>query len=862
MVHALCRPYLSVFTAVLLLSGCGFHAGSKPQAPVSLAAVTGTWIAPGTGLILRIEADALQTFYHTRATCAAGLRFASLAEAGQYLRDVRVETGVAELSLIPAGGAETDRIYFARAQALPQSCHGVDVAASFDPESTFQHFWHAFNDYYPFFAQRGVDWQQRYTQHRPRVTATTTQTQLFDLLTEMLSPLDDGHVSLVVATGELKKGYSPGVPRDWKVTANLARGGDRSGRAAVINYFNRRLETAHIDGDLALVESDGGAPAMVWGRLDGNVGYLQINQMQGFAPRRDDLLLNTAADLAAVEKVMDGVLDDLHGVTALVVDVRFNGGGADSIALAIAGRFADQKRLVFAKEKYNRGRATARAETYLQPHSGRRLQVPVALITGPDTASAAEIFTLALRQLPNVTHIGQPTRGILSDILDFTLASGWELGLSHEVYYDAGGRVHEAVGIVPDRRVPVTSFNGAVWGMFPAVTQALAGFDIDISLSATEFSVRLQTLMGDALVPGLAAAWVSDSAVLATHAAGYADIGKARKVTARTPFNLASVSKTFIGVAVAQAVEQGLIALDTRMGDLPMPLRVDSPNTPGADITLQHLVSHTAGIKDSDVYFCGYYIEQSKASLAAAMGMLDCPTPVRTEQAVFLADYLQRGGSLYDAAENFLAAPAGAVHFYSNVGAALASRMLAVATRTDFETWTERNIFTPLRMRDTHWFNSRFDGGGERPAVRYVIDGDKPVPLPEYALATWADGGLKSSAADMARYLLAIVRGGELDDRRIADAASVDAMLSPQTELPTLQGSQGIFWVNDGFLFGHDGSDPGATTQMFYDQYHDMGFVLLVNVSDLMDDNKALERRLRALVRLVYRRGLALRRDQ
>lgn len=86
----------------------------------------------------------------------------------------------------------------------------------------------------------------------------------------------------------------------------------------------------------------------------------------------------------------------------------------------------------------------------LQPQGGPVLSQPVILLTGPLTASAAEIFTLAMRELPQVTVLGAPTAGALSDILDVSLPNGWTLGLSHQRYLDARGALFEATGIPPD----------------------------------------------------------------------------------------------------------------------------------------------------------------------------------------------------------------------------------------------------------------------------------------------------------------------------------------------------------------------------------------------------------------------------
>ena len=64
---------------------------------------------------------------------------------------------------------------------------------------------------------------------------------------------------------------------------------------------------------------------------------------------------------------------------------------------------------------------------------------------------------MLMRSLPQVTHIGEPTNGALSDVLEKELPNNWEFTLSNEVYRDANGQAFEAVGIPPTIAVPALS---------------------------------------------------------------------------------------------------------------------------------------------------------------------------------------------------------------------------------------------------------------------------------------------------------------------------------------------------------------------------------------------------------------------
>jgi carboxyl-terminal processing protease len=72
------------------------------------------------------------------------------------------------------------------------------------------------------------------------------------------------------------------------------------------------------------------------------------------------------------------------------------------------------------------------------------------------TYSGAEIFTMATMRFANVTRVGEPTAGALSDVLPFKLPNGWEIGLSNERYFASDGVVYEDRGVPPHLPAPMT----------------------------------------------------------------------------------------------------------------------------------------------------------------------------------------------------------------------------------------------------------------------------------------------------------------------------------------------------------------------------------------------------------------------
>ena len=65
-----------------------------------------------------------------------------------------------------------------------------------NPEENFEALWITFRDRYPFFELRDVDWDRQYEIYRPRVSSSTSDTELYDIFCQMLEPLNDGHVEI------------------------------------------------------------------------------------------------------------------------------------------------------------------------------------------------------------------------------------------------------------------------------------------------------------------------------------------------------------------------------------------------------------------------------------------------------------------------------------------------------------------------------------------------------------------------------------------------------------------------------------------------------------------------------------------
>jgi carboxyl-terminal processing protease len=429
-----------------------FHESNDPDE------LNGVWRSRGYGWLLSIGNGRTQIYDEGKDQCIidpeSDDELATLSEglvinsAGQTIR-------------LPLGDASY--LYtFDKIDGLPEKCR---TRPDSDPAAVLESFIDIFNRHYAFFSERKIDWHMMADVTRKSITTKTTNEELLDVVQNVISKFDDDHVSLVAKIGGETMTFNTGA---GKTLGALALQAEREH----INHhemFKRWLK-AIWSNDIGkrLLNGKGWSRAndkIRYGLIDGQIGYLSIRSMGEFLSDNSD---NESGDLEAVEKAMDDAIAKFKGARAVVVDLAINDGGFDKVARRIAGRFATKRTLGYFKYAGD-SKSDKPQAVYIEPSKKRRYTGPVYLITSDVTVSAAEILTLSMRALPNVTHVGEATRGSLSDQLWKPLPNGWSLSLSNEVYLDAEGKRWEGVGIPPDVPLALFSSQDVTTGYLKAV---------------------------------------------------------------------------------------------------------------------------------------------------------------------------------------------------------------------------------------------------------------------------------------------------------------------------------------------------------------------------------------------------------
>ena len=309
-------------------------------------------------------------------------------------------------------------VYLVTLLPLFVSCVDTDEQSD-TPTGNFEALWQIIDEHYCFFDYKqheyGLDWNAVYNKYKVRVSDYMTTEQLFEVLTDMLAELRDGHVNL---------GSSMDYGRYW------------AWHEAYPQNFSDTLERRYLGTDYKI------AAGMKYRVLDDNIGYIRYESfLQGVG-----------------EGNLDDCLTYLALCRGLIIDIRNNGGGELTIAEKLAGRFVQEKTLVsYMQHKTGKGHNdfSSLEPRYLEPSSNIRWHKPVCVLTNRSVFSAANDFAVIMHTLPNVKLVGDHTGGGSGMPMTNSLPNGWSVRYSACPMYDAKKQQTE-FGIDPDIKAALT----------------------------------------------------------------------------------------------------------------------------------------------------------------------------------------------------------------------------------------------------------------------------------------------------------------------------------------------------------------------------------------------------------------------
>lgn len=176
------------------------------------------------------------------------------------------------------------------------------------------------------------------------------------------------------------------------------------------------------------------------GRWDDGIGYIAIDSWD-------------SSQRGAVEKAYEA-LGKLHDARAIIIDVRANGGGDETLAQGFAGCFVDEP-VLYAKSKLvdpeTESGFGAVLDRTLEPNVSRpKYEGPVVVLSGPVVMSSCEAFVLMMKAAPRATVVGGTTQGSSGNPKSYDLGNGVTVWVPSWESLTPDGEPFEGKGIEPD----------------------------------------------------------------------------------------------------------------------------------------------------------------------------------------------------------------------------------------------------------------------------------------------------------------------------------------------------------------------------------------------------------------------------
>ena len=303
----------------------------------------GLWQQEGYGRIVELEDSLIHVYDICKTNCAVSFS----EEILDFGRIIEVSN---DLLIIKHG---IDRWRFKKINQLPKLCEGDIKGRKNDPIFNFEVFWNTLNEHYSSFDLKGVNWEKVYIEQRSKLNNHTSDLELFLIFEEMIALLNDGHVEMEIPES---------IASEYIALQEKKRG--------KYNFWHEldvggKIAQMYVD---SLKSKSKGMTR--WGMINQHIGYIQINSMmvQADYSISEDLELKSFIEqywgkvetrkdeehredeVAGMHQTMNTVLTDLSEATSIILDIRFNGGGKDGVAMAIIDHFSASEKTVANKK--------------------------------------------------------------------------------------------------------------------------------------------------------------------------------------------------------------------------------------------------------------------------------------------------------------------------------------------------------------------------------------------------------------------------------------------------------------------------------------------------------------------------------
>ncbi len=322
----------------------------------------------------------------------------------------------------------------------------------------------------------------------------------------------------------------------------------------------------------------------------------------------------------------------------------------------------------------------------------------------------------------------------------------------------------------------------------------------------TKIDSLLRTIYTDSL-PGIALLVMQNGDPVFKGGYGLRDIATKEKITAKTNFNIASLTKQFTAVAILQLAEKKKLSLNDKLSRF-----FPDMNKKVADITtVQHLLTHTSGIRD-------HYDYVNTKGLHHAHNV-DVYNAIKNVDSLYFTP--------------------GTKFRYSNTGFCLLALIIEKVSGLSYNDYMQQNVFAKAGMKGTTiWSENKTI---LQPATGYDKDSATNKFIPSGAdehifFSTEGDGGIYTSIHDYSLCLQALNEEKLLSKNWVDKARSIEYTIDAKGKL-----GYGFGWFVDesegNKKVYHSGDNGGFKTYSFTIPQQKFAIVIFSNRSDINIEN-------------------------
>jgi len=280
---------------------------------------------------------------------------------------------------------------------------------------------------------------------------------------------------------------------------------------------------------------------------------------------------------------------------------------------------------------------------------------------------------------------------------------------------------------------------------------------------------------------------------------GFSNFGNKAAMLPETPIHLASISKTFTGMAALKLWEQHKL-------DLKAPVTKYFSNFPYTEVTIEQLLSHRSGLPDYTVFMESHKyavtkVKNKRGRWVKKIQLINAETPFKQG--------LYNNQDVLTFMINRRPAPQShpdRVFKYCNTNFVLLALIIEKITGQDFPTYMAENLFKPLKMENTFIFS-------EKTIDKYTPSYNaKMVPYRiEKFDCIYGDKNVYSTARDMLLWDKALTEG------KFLTTSTLEMAFQPQSPTNKYYHNYGLGWrilakPNEERLIYHNGWWHGNNT--------------------------------------------------